>query len=182
MIKNKRAVRAKLRKKQNKLCFYCGCTLKRNAHIDHVIPQRSHGSDKIFNLCLTCPRCNTYKSGSSLRRWLEKLEARNKQGRYANWKRWDNLQRRNVIRKLFSLVEEEVAVKKEMLVEKKVVSPRQIEPAQTSTVSKMMDGLSTVLDSAEQTCWGERVRASQRKTKKNRSSSESSTIYYCSKY
>jgi hypothetical protein len=46
-------------------CFYCGKPLagiKRETHIDHFIPWSFVQADQIWNLVLSCTRCNTSKS------------------------------------------------------------------------------------------------------------------------
>ena len=136
MIKNKRAKRGQLKKEQRKRCYYCGSVLSGMSHIDHIIPQCSGGPDDIDNLCLACPRCNTYKSGYSIRRWLRKLEARKKTGQYVNWKKWDDQERINVIVKLTSLTTKKVPAKQ------KDRDDSPIKPSTPSTIHNLMKGLS----------------------------------------
>lgn len=42
-------------------CFYCGTRLRRNDHIDHVLPWSRVGIDGLANLVLACQGCNTDK-------------------------------------------------------------------------------------------------------------------------
>ena len=55
-------------------CAYCGkeITIK-EMEVDHVIPQRYHGTDDMNNLMPSCHTCNHYKRANSLenfRDWL----------------------------------------------------------------------------------------------------------------
>ena len=55
-------------------CAYCGkeITIK-EMEVDHVIPQRYHGTDDMDNLMPSCHTCNHYKRANSLenfRDWL----------------------------------------------------------------------------------------------------------------
>jgi len=146
VIKNKREVRSELRKKQNKKCFYCGGSFSHGSHIDHIIPRCHNGSNNIRNLCLACPRCNTYKSGCSLRRWLNKLEEKDRRGRYVNWKKWNDQRRINVIRKLVSLtgIETKEAEKQRKKAPIRASEPAMpVQPVGASTIHNLMKGLST---------------------------------------
>ena len=136
---NKREVRSSLKQEQNNRCFYCNAVLKRGSHIDHIIPRCHGGPNNIKNLCLTCPRCNTYKSGFSLHAWLKKLEEIDDRWRYVHWKRWHNQHRLNAIKKLVILTEKDVAI-----VNQKVVI---VKPPKPSTIHKLVGGLSGAVDS-----------------------------------
>lgn len=64
-----------------KSCFYCGKTLsqaKRETHVDHFIPWSFVQSDHIWNLVLSCNRCNSSKSDKLPKRnYLEFIINRN---------------------------------------------------------------------------------------------------------
>ena len=49
----------------NPCCTYCGVSLQGvniyNAHVDHKIPKKRGGTDKIENLCIACKECNRMK-------------------------------------------------------------------------------------------------------------------------
>ena len=55
-------------------CAYCGKEITINEmEVDHVIPQRYHGTDDMDNLMPSCHTCNHYKRANSLenfRDWL----------------------------------------------------------------------------------------------------------------
>lgn len=58
---------------QEKRCAYCGIALyidmKRDTHIDHVIPLSKGGSNGVENLVLTCMFCNQSKGDKTLSEW-----------------------------------------------------------------------------------------------------------------
>lgn len=65
------------------LCFYCGIKLKKESrskvHIDHFIPWSFIQDDKIWNLVLSCSKCNLKKSDSLAPvTFLDKIIVRNK--------------------------------------------------------------------------------------------------------
>lgn len=64
---------------QDKKCFYCEKDLTSNEiHVDHVIPWSFIKSDKLWNLVLSCPKCNQRKSDKlSELKFIEKLQVRN---------------------------------------------------------------------------------------------------------
>lgn len=45
-------------------CYWCnkGLRLKHSATKDHVLPRSKGGTNDMFNLVLSCGRCNNYKS------------------------------------------------------------------------------------------------------------------------
>jgi hypothetical protein len=62
-------------------CFYCGSTVRGNAHVDHFIPWSRHADDGIDNLVAADERCNLAKrnflAGSKhLERWVERTNTR----------------------------------------------------------------------------------------------------------
>lgn len=47
---------------ESRTCFYCGKQLKQdNIHVDHFIPWSFIKDDNLWNLVLTCPKCNLNK-------------------------------------------------------------------------------------------------------------------------
>ncbi len=63
--------------KSNK-CFYCGCNLDSNIHVDHFIPWSYVYADEIWNLVLSCSSCNLKKSDYlPSKDCLEKIKLRN---------------------------------------------------------------------------------------------------------
>ena len=60
-------------------CFYCGKTLRKVIHVDHLIPWSFVKDDKIWNFVLACPSCNIKKSNRIPGRdYIIRLEKRNK--------------------------------------------------------------------------------------------------------
>jgi len=54
--------RARILKKTNGVCAYCGVSLNDQAwHIEHVVSKSNGGSDDIDNLLPSCKRCNGAK-------------------------------------------------------------------------------------------------------------------------
>lgn len=49
-------------KSQNGKCWWCGKSVKRKFHVDHIIPLAKGGSNKPNNICISCPTCNSQKS------------------------------------------------------------------------------------------------------------------------
>ncbi len=49
-------------KLQNGKCWWCGGKLEDDYHIDHRIPLAKGGTNKLNNLCASCPTCNLKKS------------------------------------------------------------------------------------------------------------------------
>lgn len=43
-------------------CFYCGKKLKKEIHVDHVIPWQLVREDRLWNFVLACPSCNISKN------------------------------------------------------------------------------------------------------------------------
>lgn len=54
-------------KMDNGECVYCGVKVKDTPRwaIDHIIPQVQYGTSYIFNLAVTCQKCNGSKSGKT---------------------------------------------------------------------------------------------------------------------
>lgn len=44
------------------VCFYCGNTIRRNRHVDHILPWSRVGIDGLTNLVVACQVCNSSKS------------------------------------------------------------------------------------------------------------------------
>lgn len=66
--------------KDDKICFYCGKTISfKNCHIDHFIPWVFVKDDKIWNLVISCNKCNLSKNDKIPSMfYLNKLLDRNK--------------------------------------------------------------------------------------------------------
>lgn len=64
----KKADRLKTYEKCGGKCAYCGKDLNgiHNMQVDHIIPKRKGGEDKLENYNPSCRRCNHYKRSSSL--------------------------------------------------------------------------------------------------------------------
>lgn len=67
-------IRNEIRQKFGGSCAYCGCTLKKSFHVDHVIPVAMGGIDDVANYFPACAACNGFKSDWSLERFREELE------------------------------------------------------------------------------------------------------------
>lgn len=46
-------------------CHWCGVSCKDNYHVDHIQPLSKGGSNRIENICISCPPCNL-KKGAKL--------------------------------------------------------------------------------------------------------------------
>ncbi len=58
--------------REKKRCFYCGKNLKyRQITLDHYIPKSKGGTKEVFNLVLSCRKCNRLK-GNRIPRDYEK--------------------------------------------------------------------------------------------------------------
>lgn len=53
---------AHLLKLQHNLCFFCGCEIDMDAHLDHLIPLYYGGRNNRSNLVAACRDCNLIKS------------------------------------------------------------------------------------------------------------------------
>ena len=108
LIPDYRKIKRDLYNRQKGHCFYCNRKIRfYGSHIDHIHPCCKGGEDKVENLCLSCPRCNSYKGGSSLNRWLYKLRAvRRYKGkdRYVHWRKWNDRSRLQVIKKVSHMI------------------------------------------------------------------------------
>jgi len=62
-----------------KHCYYCKTSLKgKKIHVDHFIPFVYIGEDEIWNLTLSCKKCNCKKLGSLAPKYfLKKIISRN---------------------------------------------------------------------------------------------------------
>lgn len=56
-------------KRQGGKCYYCGCKLDDNWHIEHVIPLSRGGSNDIANIVCSCPSCNQSKHNKLPHEW-----------------------------------------------------------------------------------------------------------------
>lgn len=70
--------RARVWKKTDGRCGYCGCPLDPSAfHIDHVVPKRLGGLDDDSNLLACCVRDNLAKGSLTLEEFRSLVERRN---------------------------------------------------------------------------------------------------------
>lgn len=59
-------------------CFYCKQDLKRRVHVDHFIPWSFVKDDKLWNMVLSCPKCNQKKKDRiPTKEFLVSIEKRN---------------------------------------------------------------------------------------------------------
>lgn len=64
--KDRRRIRPKLIEKYGMICYWCQVELSTETlTIDHLIPLSKGGSNKMFNLRLSCYNCNQKKSNYS---------------------------------------------------------------------------------------------------------------------
>lgn len=68
-------IRAEVKQKFGGCCAYCGITLKKSFHVDHVIPVAAGGVDDIMNYFPACRECNTVKNSFSLEQFRTILES-----------------------------------------------------------------------------------------------------------
>lgn len=59
---------------QDGLCYYCGTPLFSRFHREHMMPLSRGGADKLENLCLSCPTCNTRKGTRTVEEFIDILE------------------------------------------------------------------------------------------------------------
>lgn len=52
-------------------CYYCGCSVKSNFHVDHVIPLSRGGSNGPENIVIACQPCNKSKGAKLPHEWPE---------------------------------------------------------------------------------------------------------------
>lgn len=50
-------------KAQRCRCAYCGANIRKQYHVDHIVPLARGGSNERKNIQLTCPPCNRKKNG-----------------------------------------------------------------------------------------------------------------------
>lgn len=63
---------------QGGTCFYCGETLEKDVHVDHVLPRQIINHDEVWNLVLSHGHCNLQKSDKLVGdHFIKKLIARN---------------------------------------------------------------------------------------------------------
>lgn len=67
-------IRDEVRQKFGGSCAYCGMTLRKSFHVDHVIPVAAGGVDDIANYFPACGKCNAFKSDWSLERFRQEIE------------------------------------------------------------------------------------------------------------
>jgi len=108
LIPDYRKIKRNLYDRQKGYCFYCNRKIRfYGSHIDHIHPRCKGGEDKVENLCLSCPRCNSYKGGFSLSGWLYKLCAVRRykgKNRYRHWKKWNDQSRLRAINKVSNMI------------------------------------------------------------------------------
>lgn len=57
-------------KEQNEKCYYCGCELKEDYHIDHKTPICRGGLNIKDNICCSCPACNLSKNDKTVEEFV----------------------------------------------------------------------------------------------------------------
>lgn len=63
---------------QGNTCFYCGLPIRKEAHVDHVLPRQVVHHDSVWNLVLSHDHCNLQKSDYLVGpHFIRKLEQRN---------------------------------------------------------------------------------------------------------
>lgn len=62
-----------LKEKQNNKCIYCFKSIKKDFHIDHIIPISKGGADSLLNIQILCPTCNVRKSATDPFEFANKL-------------------------------------------------------------------------------------------------------------
>lgn len=56
-------------------CHWCGKPTKRvRRHIDHIVPLAKGGADDVYNLCCSCPTCNSQKHAKLPEQWAGQFE------------------------------------------------------------------------------------------------------------
>jgi len=58
---NRDVVMAQKLKNQHNLCFYCATEIDMSGHLDHLIPVRYGGTNRLRNLVAACRSCNMTK-------------------------------------------------------------------------------------------------------------------------
>ncbi|HKL10150.1 MAG TPA: HNH endonuclease [Clostridia bacterium] len=59
--------------RDGRLCVYCGKSLKfSQISLDHYYPRSMGGTDDLFNMALSCRRCNKYKKSSVPEDWKKR--------------------------------------------------------------------------------------------------------------
>lgn len=62
-------------KETAKTCPYCGINInKENAHLDHMTPISKGGVHSIYNVIMSCAKCNIAKNNMSFKQWMGELE------------------------------------------------------------------------------------------------------------
>lgn len=56
-------------KRQKGRCYYCGCKVGEDYHVDHVIPLSRGGSNGPENIVIACPSCNLSKKDKLPHEW-----------------------------------------------------------------------------------------------------------------
>jgi len=54
-------------------CWWCGCAVGNDFHIDHLVPLSRGGSDAPENLVISCPTCNLSKGNKMPHEWIGRL-------------------------------------------------------------------------------------------------------------
>lgn len=58
---------------QKGLCWWCGCELNGEYHLDHRIPLNKGGSNKPNNIVCSCAKCNLSKGAKLPHEWIGRL-------------------------------------------------------------------------------------------------------------
>jgi len=67
---------AEKRTAQNDCCYYCGCDVSENYHIEHFIPLAKGGSNNAENIVISCRSCNQSKQNLMPDEWAERRQNR----------------------------------------------------------------------------------------------------------
>ena len=60
-------------KQQKGDCWWCGCKLESNYHVDHRVPLAKGGTNELGNIVLSCPECNLSKNAKLPGEWNGRL-------------------------------------------------------------------------------------------------------------
>ena len=83
MVWNAARFRRILIDEYDSICFYCGAICdEQDIQIDHVDPSLWPGRNKMDNLRLACPSCNSSKSDRTLEDWFRHISKRHSRAKH----------------------------------------------------------------------------------------------------